>query len=72
MQQLPAMTYARFPLPESEAEYELLSDYIYQTWLPQAGYALAAHMGNPHRGKSVSACCAGVMIFLKGECSHAE
>lgn len=41
-QTLPPRQYAAFALPPRAAERPLLSDYIYQTWLPQSGYALAA------------------------------
>lgn len=41
-QAIPACEYACFALPELVAERPLLSDYIYQTWLPQSGYKLAA------------------------------
>jgi len=32
--------YARFPTPASAVARQLLSDYIYQTWLPQSTYRL--------------------------------
>lgn len=47
-QTIPAQTYACFALPESEAERPLLSDYIYQTWLPQSGYKIAMPLEIEH------------------------
>ncbi len=52
VQTMPAYQYACFSLPEleeerplSQAQYRLLlTDYIYQTWLPQSGYKLAASL----------------------------
>jgi len=41
-QTIPAHEYACFPLPELDGERPLLTDYIYQTWLAQSGYKLAA------------------------------
>lgn len=39
-QSLPAHSYAVFNHYGSPADRQLLSDYIYQTWLPQSGYRL--------------------------------
>ena len=47
-QTIPAHTYACFALPESVAERPLLSDYIYQTWLPQSGYRVALPLALEH------------------------
>jgi AraC family transcriptional regulator len=41
-QTIPAYEYACFLLPERIEERPLLTDYIYQTWLPQSSYKLAA------------------------------
>jgi AraC family transcriptional regulator len=38
---LPAATYASFSTPNSATARQLMTDYIYQTWLPQSGFALA-------------------------------
>lgn len=38
---LPAATYASFSTPNSATARQLMADYIYQTWLPQSGVALA-------------------------------
>lgn len=43
-QTIPAYAYACFVLPVLEEERPLLTDYIYQTWLPQSGYKLAASL----------------------------
>jgi AraC family transcriptional regulator len=42
LQTIPAHTYACFALPAVAEERPFLSDYIYQTWLPQSPYTLAA------------------------------
>lgn len=42
LQTIPAYEYACFTLPERMEERPFLTDYIYQTWLPQSGYKLAA------------------------------
>lgn len=41
-QTIPAYQYACFGITEVVEERPLLSDYIYQTWLPQSDYKLAA------------------------------
>jgi AraC family transcriptional regulator len=41
-QTLPTSAYARFHLPPTPAERQHLTNYIYQTWLPQSDHALAA------------------------------
>jgi AraC family transcriptional regulator len=43
-QTIQAQAYACFVLPAVIEERPFLSDYIYQTWLPQSGYKLAAPM----------------------------
>jgi len=47
-QTIPAHTYACFALPQAAAERPLLSDYIYQTWLPQSRYRLALPLEIEH------------------------
>lgn len=47
-QTIPAYAYATFALPEAAAERPLLTDYIYQTWLPQSGCRLAAPLEMMH------------------------
>ena len=47
-QTIPANAYACFALPERIEERPFLSDYIYQTWLPQSGYKLAAPLEIEH------------------------
>ncbi len=43
-QTIPPYTYASFTLPECATERPFLTDYIYQTWLPQSNYKLAASL----------------------------
>lgn len=47
-QTIPAQKYARFALPESVEKRALLSDYIYQTWLPQSGNKIATPLELEH------------------------
>ena len=48
-QTIPAQQYACFALPKDATKRPLLTDYIYQTWLPQSNYQLALPLEIEHK-----------------------